>query len=221
MKGTEGANFAWLFWGILSLLVLQPLAQTGVPGIAASLEAAFTSLLLLGIWSLRPFRRWFIVALGLLAVDLLAVALHFTTKSPAWPLVSSISLLAFCVLSATLTMRFILSQTRVDRNQILGAASVYLLLGVIWALLYGILCTFDTSALANVAAQSGGRSSGGELLYFSYVTLTTLGYGDVTPVSPIAKNLALLEAVIGQLFLAVLIAGLVGRLASPGESRDG
>jgi hypothetical protein len=212
------ANFAWLFCGILLLLVLQPAAQTGVPGIAASVQALFTSLLLLGIWSLRPFRHWFWVALGLLGINFLGVGLHYFVGGAAWSLLSSVSLLAFCIVSAVLTMRFILVQPKVDRNQLLGAASVYLLLGVIWALLFEIVRLFDPSAFTNVDSIAGRPGATGELLYFSYVTLTTLGYGDIAPTIPAAKNLVVLEAVIGQLFLAVLIAVLIGRLAQPGQT---
>ncbi len=57
-------------------------------------------------------------------------------------------------------------------------------------------------------------------IYYSFVTLTTLGYGDVTPVHPVARTLAYLEAVIGQLFIAVLIAGLVGRRIANSGIRD-
>ncbi len=100
-------------------------------------------------------------------------------------------------------------------NHLMGALSVYLLLGVIWALLFALLRLFDGSALANVTGAPGQPGATGELLYFSYVTLTTLGYGDVAPSSPLARSLAILEAVNGQLFLAVLIASLIGRIGRP------
>ncbi len=215
----ERTNFSWLFSGILLLLILEPAIQTWRPEFAAVLEGVLTSLLLVGIWSLRPIRGSFLLALGLAAVHLVSLTLFLSGGSWAWNLVSDLSLLAFCVLSAVLAIRSVLSHGNIDVNHLMGALSVYLLLGVIWVILFEILRTFDSSALGNVAAAPGQPGATGELLYFSYVTLTTLGYGDVTPASPLARSLAMLEAVTGQLFLAVLVANLVGRIVARPSDR--
>lgn len=208
----ERNNFAWLFCGILLLLVLAPILQQGGLASSAALEGAFTSLLLVGVWSLRSTRRWFFVAIGLAAANLVVLAIFLASANEFWLLCSTLTLLAFCVLCAILPIRFIISHRNIDLNHLMGALSVYLLLGVIWALLFVILRYFDPGALLNVSSPPGNPGEMRELLYYSYVTLTTLGYGDVTPASPLARNLSVLEAVFGQLFLAVMIASLVGRI---------
>lgn len=211
----QRTNFSWLFGGILLLLLMEPAVQTGRPDAVLAMEGAFASLLLVGVWTLRSFRRWFPLALGLVALDLVSVALSLILGGFVWSLLSYLSFFAFCLLSAALALRFILTHREIDLNHLMGAMSAYLLLGMIWAALFAILRLFDPGALANVAVAPGQPGEAGELLYFSFVTLTTLGYGDLTPVSPLARNLALLEAVVGQLFVAVLIATLIGRIAQP------
>ncbi len=208
----ERSNFAWLFCGILLLLVLGPILQQAHLATPVAMQAAFASLLLVGAWSLRSTQRWFFVAIGLGMVNLVSLAIFLASGSEIWSLLSTLSLIGFCVLCAILSIRFIFSHKVIDLNHVMGALSVYLLLGVIWALLFSILRRFDPGALSNIAWPSGHPQELRELLYFSYVTLTTLGYGDVTPAGPVARMLAVLEAVTGQLFIAVLIAGLIGRV---------
>ena len=94
-------------------------------------------------------------------------------------------------------------------NRVVGALCIYLLLGVLWAVLFAFVELVEPTAFLDRGREVGGPIE--HFLYYSFVTLTTLGYGDITPVHPVARTLAYLEAVIGQLYIAVLIAGLVGR----------
>jgi hypothetical protein len=99
---------------------------------------------------------------------------------------------------------------RVTWHRIQGAVALYLILGLLFAHLYGLLNVL-TEAFANVPAGLNAHAVfyRGRLLYFSFVTLTSTGYGDIVPLHPIARSLATLEAVIGQLFPATLLARLV------------
>ncbi len=106
---------------------------------------------------------------------------------------------------------------RVTMDKIYGAICVYLLLGMLWANLYGILeiaqpgsFSFpEHTSVGTLVEQSDYRDLEHELTYYSYVTLTTLGYGDITPVTHRARQLSWLEALFGQLFIAITIARLV------------
>ena len=102
----------------------------------------------------------------------------------------------------------------VSGDAILGAVCGYLLLGIIWSLLYSAVETASPGSFnmpsrgdAEVVDASPDR---GVLSYYSFITLATVGYGDVTPTTPLARTLAWMEAVAGQFYLAVLVAGLVG-----------
>ena len=77
-----------------------------------------------------------------------------------------------------------------------------------WALTYIVIDILDPTAFEQLAVSAW--AGGTDYVYFSFVTLTTLGYGDITPLTPVAQTLAWLEAVVGQLYLAILVARLVG-----------
>jgi hypothetical protein len=100
---------------------------------------------------------------------------------------------------------------RVTWHRIQGAVALYLVLGLLFAHLYGLLNVLVPAAFANVppALNADAVFYRGRLLYFSFVTLATTGYGDIVPLHPVARSLATLEAVIGQLFPATLLARLV------------
>lgn len=93
------------------------------------------------------------------------------------------------------------------------AICTYVLLGAIWVLFYLPLLAIDPAAFA-FASPVTDQGATYAMTYFSYVTLTTLGYGDIMPVSPLARSLAAIEALTGVLFLAVLISRLVGSYRS-------
>jgi len=103
---------------------------------------------------------------------------------------------------------------RVSGDAIFGAVCGYLLLGIIWSLLYYAVETANPGSF-NLPASSGAgaaaaRVDRGVLSYYSFITLSTVGYGDVTPMSPLARTLSWTEAVTGQFYLAILLAAIVG-----------
>ena len=109
-------------------------------------------------------------------------------------------------------LRSIFQEQDVTKDTIAGAAAVYLLFALMWSFLYGVLDLIEPGSFAVSESQTLGERN--IFLYYSFVTLTTLGYGDIIPVSYIAASLAVLEAVFGQLYLVVLVAWLVGMYVS-------
>ena len=101
---------------------------------------------------------------------------------------------------------------------LLGAVCGYLLLGIIWGLMYSAVEEASPGSFAFPADARAPqtRMDSGVLNYFSFITLSTVGYGDVTPTWPLARTLAWLEAITGQFYLAVLVAGLVGAKVTQG-----
>jgi hypothetical protein len=93
----------------------------------------------------------------------------------------------------------------------MGAVAAYLLIGMVWSLAYYLVTLWIPEAFSvqGSFAPGGRESLQSQLFYFSFVTLTTLGYGDIVAVHPIVRMLVILEGVIGQLFPAILIARLV------------
>jgi len=94
------------------------------------------------------------------------------------------------------------------RNATGSFAAAFLLMGVMWAFIFTIIMRSDPRAFSSGGVR--GPMPFMDVMYFSFITITTLGYGDILPVSRAARTAALLEAIIGQLFIAILIAKLVG-----------
>jgi len=128
--------------------------------------------------------------------------------------------------AGVVVLNTVLRATRVDREEVCAAVCFYLMLGIWFATAYAFVDRLDLQPAAFsrdlISARDGYRAGGGafgELLYFSYVTLTTVGYGDLVPTHPITRNLAVFEALTGQLYLAILLARLVSLRTSNSQPR--
>ena len=122
------------------------------------------------------------------------------------------TLFTLFALSALLTVVYqqVAREGPVSAHRIRGAIALYLLIAVLFAFLYALAEELAPGAFTMPADWSRGASSSGEAFYyFSIVTLTTVGFGDITPVSPFVRSLVMIEALIGQLYPAILIARLV------------
>ncbi len=106
-------------------------------------------------------------------------------------------------------LRKVLDKSPVTTDKICGALSAYLLIGMIWALIYAMFQIVEPNSFSVPEGMQTERAMAFWALYFSFVSLTTIGYGDITPLTPAAQTYAFLEAVFGQIFLTVLVARLV------------
>jgi hypothetical protein len=146
-----------------------------------------------------------------LGVAALAPRLIELVDGGDWAAASSGLSVLLLVFVAAVLLRDVLAHRRVTVETVNGALCVYLLAGLAWGELYFLLEQARPGAVA-LAAPLAADTTGGleeKLVYFSFVTQATLGYGDVSPVSGAARSLALGQAVFGQFYLAVLIARLV------------
>jgi hypothetical protein len=103
---------------------------------------------------------------------------------------------------------FIYGHKEVTRDLIVGAAVVYLFMALMWTFIFVVVETLHPGSFNLPEGQDIEATR--HFLYYSFVTLTTLGYGDITPITSLARSLCILEAVIGQLYLVVQVAWLVG-----------
>jgi hypothetical protein len=117
-------------------------------------------------------------------------------------------------------LRFVLNAPSVNIEVLCASISAYLLLGLVWTFGYWLVAESIPGAFAfNAAPATDSSMKGFNGLYFSFITLSTVGYGDITPVSKVARMLAAMEAITGLLYVAVLIARLVAIQATP-KSND-
>ena len=110
-------------------------------------------------------------------------------------------------------LRFVFDRQVLTSDRLWGAAAAYLMIGVLWSILYSIIDRFGVPAFAIRGASTPMELN--DLLYFSFGTLTTSGFGDIVPVTRIARTAAMIEGIVGQLFIAILIARLVGVYPQP------
>ncbi len=128
-------------------------------------------------------------------------------------LVGGLALIAFVVANL---LRFILRAPSVNTEVLCASISAYLMLGLLWTVAYWLVAQVNPSAFAfSTAGATKQTMAGFDAFYFSFITLSTVGYGDITPVSRIARWLAAMEAMTGLLYVTVLIARLVSLYSTP------
>lgn len=137
------------------------------------------------------------------------------------PAVASYSLLpaiAFLIFVIARVLTYILAATEVDNETLCACLSGFLMIGLLWATGYILLGQVDPKAFGFTAP--GQTMDGFEAFYFSFVTLSTIGYGDITPVSRVAKMLCVMEAITGMFYVAVLVARLVSIYSSSAKQKS-
>ena len=131
-------------------------------------------------------------------------------------LVAGIGLIAFTVFHL---LRFVLRAATVDTEVLCASISAYLMLGLLWTMAYWLVESLSPGAFSfNTATSAKETMEGFNAFYFSFITLCTVGYGDITPVTKVARMLAATEAITGLLYVAVLIARLVALYSRPKSS---
>ena len=192
-------RFALLLGALGALLLIAPIFGETARG---ELELALLfSAVVVGLVVAADRRRR-------LAGGLAVLWLGLTWAVPGDEIASDIALLGLCVVTIESVLVRALTARTVDAEALSAAIAAYVLIGVAWAVAYTMLETLDPGAFRLAAAEAGRPWSA--LLYFSFATLTTLGYGDVTPLSLTARAWAGVQAMSGTLYLAILIARLVG-----------
>ena len=136
---------------------------------------------------------------------------------PAVFLIAGLVLVAFVVINL---LRFVLRAPSVSIEVLCASVSAYLMLGLAWTMAYWLVDQLTPGGAFSFNTNAGPQSMNGFTgFYFSFITLSTVGYGDITPVSRIARWLAAMEAMTGLLYVAVLIARLVSLYSTP-KSHD-
>jgi voltage-gated potassium channel Kch len=132
---------------------------------------------------------------------------------PHW--LASASAIAFYLFTAASILVFVLKQHEITADTVYGALSVYLLIGITWSFAYTMIEHLAPGSFyIDPSLDTDGILERADFYYYSFVTLTTLGYGDILPITAQSRSLAALEAVCGVLYTATLVASLVGRLSS-------
>lgn len=171
--------------------------------------ALLSTILLFAFWTSRVSRNVQRIAVALVVVTVLVVAVALAVGSPR--LASSVVGAADALLTLTAVvaiLRRLASHVVISGRTVAGAACAYLLIGIFFMSVFTFLAAIDEGPFY---AQTASERSV-DHLYFSFVTLTTVGFGDLTPTADLSRMIAVSEALIGQLFLVTVVALVVGNI---------
>ncbi len=216
---SEKNNFVYLTVGIVLLLFVGAMVDQfpGAPG--QHLVQAFSVINIgIGLFGFKSSRLWFLSGAGLVGSVLVVVLVGITLELLELYYLHLLLLFCFDLWAIWLAMKQVLFSGTIDTNKIVGAICIYLLMGLIWAMMYLFLAQAIPGAF-NGIEQVVWYHNFADVAYYSFVTLTTLGYGDISPVAPVARFLVYMEAVVGVFYMAILVASLIG--VSINESQKG
>jgi voltage-gated potassium channel len=203
-------NFLYLTVGIVLLLFVGAISDQFSGVLSHQLVQAFSVInIAVGTYGFKSTVKWFdsgvSLAVSVIAVVITGVALELLQLY----YIHLLLLLCFYLWAIWLAGKQVFFTTVVDVNRIVGAICIYLLMGLIWALMYMFIAQAIPGAF-NGVDQLVWYDNFANIAYYSFVTLTTLGYGDISPVAPIARFLVYMEAIVGVFYMAILVASLIG-----------
>lgn len=213
---TPDEGTPWYLGEYFILTMTLLLGTIGYPFVSrvlgtVALKSVLTAMLLAALYATRTqhllFRMLVVLVVPIIAVNLLI------DPDEAYDVLDKLALISaslFLTVAIVAIFVQVIRSSRVTTDIIFGAVAVYLLFGAVVAILFDVIHLVDPGAsIAGGSATADGFQFN-DFLYFSFVSLTSVGYGDYAPVGPTARSLAMFEGVVGQLYIAILIARLVG-----------
>jgi hypothetical protein len=200
-----------LLISILILFIITPAVVALRQGVVV-MNILATIVFVTGSYALSPRKQLFAVAMALSAITVSVAFVLLYYPKPWLRIFSTCCIIVLVSYFSITILGYVLRGTRVTTDKIFAAICVYLLIGYAWTFAYALVDELQHGAFMALSAPQPNDQVARilEMRYFSFVTLTTVGYGDIVPHSPTARTMAVLEAVTGQIYLTVLIARLVG-----------
>jgi voltage-gated potassium channel len=209
-------RFRFLLLAMVSMFVLRPFLAD-YEGVGFLTDLFFSLILVSGVCAFSHQKKDLVAALILAFPALFLEVVSFFLQSESIVIMRRILIALFLACVLVIILSHIFRETEVTEDLITGAVCAYLLIGLFWTFIFYFL---ELARDGSFNLSKTARHDVGAFLYYSFVTLTTVGYGDVLPLTAPARSLAVLEAVTGQLYLATTIARLVGASASGSRSRE-
>lgn len=211
----QAQRCTYLFASLLGFIMLLPLIRH-MEHARAMANGLQWLILLTAIVAIGRTTRLFVAALGLVIPALVLFLLGLSTGDGYYLMLSRACSTLFYAVTISCLLHYVLQQETMNTDRLYGAASIYLMMGMLWAYLYTFLLEYNPKALNGIVlSETDPLTTMIKVMYFSFTTLTTAGYGDVTPAIPTAQMLANVEQITGTLFVAILIARLVGFYSPP------
>ncbi len=215
-------RFALLLCALAVLLIGAPLVQESRSEMPTKLAdmvfpILFAAMLLSAVFAVSRTRATKVIALLLAIPATLLQGLEVWVATDGFGIAGNLLGILFLGYAVVLILKFVFMSPRITTDMICASLCVYLLLGFLYALVYSLLLYRDPTSFVFALGGNGEDDAmplGVErtiiTIYYSLVTMSTLGYGDIVPTTLLARTCAALQAVVGQIYLAVLVARLVG-----------
>lgn len=211
---SENNNFLYLIISLVVLLLVGALVDEFRHPLGHHIFQAVTVITLAGsIFGFRSSRFRLNTSIGFTLSTLVIVVLGVFLDQAGLSYLHLLVLMLFYIWATWLAAKQVLFSGQIDSNKIVGAICIYLLIGLIWALLYLFIAQSVPGAF-NGLEQAEWYENFADGTYYSFVTLTTLGYGDISPATPVARFLVYMEAIVGVFYMAILVASLIGMRVS-------
>ncbi len=198
-------RFLFLLISITLMFTLRPFLE-GLIGIGILVDIFATLILLSAIYAAGSNKRIYRLALLIAFPTLFTYWANYFVKVHYFFLVNKIFGGLFFAFMVVVILNYLFREKQITADTIAGAICAYFLIGMMWSSVFAIL---EFAQPGSFEIPQSLRADSSSFTYYSYVTLTTLGYGDITPVTSQARSFSLLEAITGQIYLATLVARLV------------
>ena len=215
-------NFKYLLVSLIILVFAIPsLNRHTLSSHPDLLEMIFATSLIFAVLSLiQHAKKYFIGILVALFAIVCALIAIFTELSVFTNLMLIAAIIFFVVGTIDSVYQVFMVRKGVNFNKILGAICIYIFLALIWSIFYQLLEDLIPGSFNGLSAGLK-HTHFNDLVYYSLVTITTLGYGDITPATPLAKALVIIEVIVGVFYIAILVAALVGDfMATRSQSKN-
>ena len=200
-------RFTFLLFFLLLYIGLGPFMEYhwGLPQLD---DILFTFVIISAVYAVSDRKRNLVISVTLVMPLLTLIWLAFLLKLTSLIIFAKLFSVFFLCYAILIIVRYVFARSTVTGGIISASIVAYLLIGIFWGDLYAILEWYQPGSFDFESMPDATRRY--RYIYFSLVTLTTLGYGDISPLKDEAGSLAVLEAIIGQVFMTVLVARLVG-----------
>jgi len=206
----QNNRFLVLLISLVLFFALYPIVENHLIATLV-LNLFFMLIILSGVLAISDTRRPLLTSLSLALLAVVFRWIHYFYQLDLWFILEHGVNILFWTYIAVRLLKFILGQSVITPDLIYAALSVYFIFGLAWASIYQVVEISNPDSFSMSNAEASTQNFIFQMWYFSMVTLTTLGYGDIAPVTMTARVFVILEAIMGQFYLAVLIANLVGR----------
>ncbi|PMG30240.1 hypothetical protein BCU94_11595 [Shewanella sp. 10N.286.52.C2] len=215
---SEEDNFSYLLGSLVLVLLSSAFVEQFFEQGQLIVVSTTVMSLSISVIGLGANKHWFRSSFGVMFTILVVASIGSVFELLNLDIIALFTILTFFILASWRAAKQVLFSGVISTNQIIGSICIFLLLGLIWAFIYLLLIEIFGVAFNGIEAQNWTDNLT-TVIYYSYITLTTVGYGEISPAVPMARFFAFSEAITGQFYMAIIVASLVGAKMSNHEPK--